>query len=239
MNLIDLSTASRRHFFFFIDKCNETYRSGHDLTLYRELIAMHREHRSLEVLFEDDSFYRKLYRTLEEWDMNKRGARLTTFDNFERSVRFWKDNLIRLYKYKLHEDIYDDLTTIKNTFEKVFTNLKVMDSKRKIVGVSKTLHFLLPDLTMPIDSKYTMTAFYGYNKYSDSAKQEFKTFWEIFESIQEITNRLELSPDDADGVLWKTSVPKLIDNSIIGLLACKKEEVLALFNTQEPENYPN
>jgi len=31
----------------------------------------------------------------------------------------------------------------------------------------------------------------------------------------EIAARLELRPEDADGELWKLSVPKLIDNAII------------------------
>lgn len=230
MKLIDLATFSRRHFFFFIEKCNNIYSSGHGLAIYREVIAMHREYRSLENLLGNDMFYRKVYKTLEEWDMNKRGARLTTFDNFKNSITFWKGYLIDLYKYKLYEDIDAELKIINEKLEKVFSNLKVMESIRKIVGVSKALHFLLPDLIMPIDSKYTMTAFYGYNKYSSSDKEEFKTFREIFEKNFEIANRLELGPNDADGEIWKTSVPKLIDNSIIGLLNSEPEEVRALFS---------
>jgi len=37
-----------------------------------------------------------------------------------------------------------------------------------------------------------------------------------------------LKQEDADGELWKLSVPKLIDNAIIGLWNSKKEEILAL-----------
>lgn len=191
---------------------------------------MHREQNNLAALLDNDQFVQKLYNTLEEWDMNKRGARLTAFETVKESLRFWKDSLVKLYEYKLHEDIDSELTTINELIEKVFCNLQLMASKRKIVGVSKALHFLLPDLIMPIDSKYTMTAFYGYNKYSKSAKEEFNTFREIFEASFEITNRLDLTFGDVDGVQWKTSVPKLIDNAIIGLLNSDTEEVRGLFN---------
>lgn len=228
MQLIDLATISRKHFFFFVDRCNEAYRSGHDLAFYRDLIRMHRECGSIKTLIENTEFHRAIHRTLEEWDMNKRGARLTSLDNLKDSVVTYRESFVELYEYKLYDDIYDDMTTIKKIVERIFCNLKVMESKRRIVGVSKALHFLLPDLIMPIDSKYTMTAFYGYNKYQSSAKKEFEDFWEIVEKTYEIAERLELRPEDADGELWKLSVPKLIDNAIIGLWNSKKEEILAL-----------
>lgn len=232
MKLIDLATISRRHFFYFVDKCNDIYRSGHDLALYRDLIAMHREATNLAALLDNDDFLLKLYNTLGEWDMNKRRARLAEFNMLKASLKFWRDSLIKLYDYKIYEDIDSDLRTINEILEKIFCNLKIMQSNRRIVGVSKALHFLLPDLIMPIDSKYTMTAFYGYNRYSKKPKEEFKTFQEIFERTLEITNRLQLSPLDVDGVQWKTSVPKLIDNAIIGLLNSDPEEVRELFNEQ-------
>lgn len=190
---------------------------------------MHREYGDLEALIENEAFLRKLYETLEQWDMNKRGARLVLFDRFAESVRFWKTSLVRLYEYKLHKDVDSKFSAINEVLEKVFCNLKVMESKRRIVGVSKALHFLLPDLIMPIDGKYTLEAFYGYNKFSNTAKNEYKTFRDIFESTFEIASRLQLTPLDVDGMQWNTSIPKLIDDAIIGLFSCPRKEVLALF----------
>lgn len=228
MKLIDIATISRKHFFFFVEKCNKMYRSGHDLECYQEVIAMHREYGDLKNLMENQDFLTKVYETLEQWDMNKRGARMVHFDSFADSVRFWKRSLIRIDEYKLHDDIESELSAIYEVLEKVFCSLKVMESKRRIVGVSKALHFLLPDLIMPIDGKYTMEAFYGYNKFSNVAKDEFRTFKDIFERTFEIASRLQLTPSDIDGVQWKTSVPKLIDNAVIGLLNCPREEVIGL-----------
>jgi len=202
MRLIDLATISREHFFIFVNKCNKTYRSGDDLSLYRELIVLHRKFGNLKILLEKDSFCRKIYKTLEAWDMNKRGARLTSYDTFKKSLEYNKDCLIRLYKYKLHEINTNNIMIITDLLKQAFLNLRVMESKRKIVGVSKALHFLLPDLIMPIDSKYTITAYYGYNKYSNKPKKEFIMFKEIFNKSLEITNRLQLTPKDVDGHKW-------------------------------------
>ena len=69
-----------------------------------------------------------------------------------------------------------------------------------------------------------MNSFYGYNKYSNTPQKEFADFWEIIERSLEITEHLALCPDDVDGIGWKVSVPKLIDNAIIGLCNCIEEQ---------------
>jgi hypothetical protein len=229
MKLIDLATISRRHFFFFVNKCNELYRSGHELRLYRELIDMHRNRDNFEDLLEDETFLKKIYETLGKWNMDQRGAQLASFDDFKKSVGFWKEYLIKLYKYKIYENIDNDITKIDEMLEKVFCNLKVMQSRRRIVGVSKALHFLFPDLVMPIDGKFTMSAIYGYNKFSNDSRKEFINFRQIIMEFIEITDRLQLNQSDVDGENWNTSVPKLIDNAIIGLMKCETEEIKSLF----------
>ncbi len=213
--IIDIVTASREKFFSYVDKCNELYRSGHDLLLYKQLIDSHRTCNNLKNLIENDEFLRKLHKTLGKWNMDQRKAQLVSFADFKKSVIMWEDYLVRLYYYKLCEDI-DNKNQIKEDLEKIFCNIKVMESNRRIVGVSKALHFLLPDLVMPIDGKFTLPAFYGYNKISNTPKKEFIDFWKIFNETIDIKERLGLTSSDVDGVQWNTSVPKLIDNAIIG-----------------------
>ena len=192
------------------------------MLLYRELIESHRKCANLKQLINDDTFLSRLHQTLEKWNMDQRGAQLASLEDLKNSVRFWKDDLTKLYQYKLWEDVDNKLNTLKEFLEKIFCNIKVMESKRRIVGVSKALHFLLPDLIMPIDGKFTLPAFYGYNKISNTPKKEFTDFWDIFKEPIDITEHLGLTSSDVDGELWNTSVPKLIDNAIIALY--KSEE---------------
>ena len=214
---INRATDSRELFFYFIKKCNELFRSGHDLNYYRKLIYMHRNQGKLQTLIEEEAFIKLIYATLEKFNMNQKGARMVALDDFKASIRSWKNNLVNLYEYKLFELSNIDIIKIKEDLEKVFINLNIMESNRRIVGVSKTLHFLLPDLIMPIDGKYTLPAFFGRNKFAKTPQKEFMDFWYIFNESIDITERLELASSDVDGVKWNTSVPKLIDNAIIGL----------------------
>jgi len=125
--------------------------------------------------------------------------------------------LFKLYKYKLQEVTDKTAKQITPALELAFGGLKVMRSNRRIVGVSKTLHFLLPDLVMPIDSKYTMPAIYGYNRYSNGLDKETKDFIHIFKTTVKAVQRLNLTHADVSSEGWNTSVPKLLDNALIGL----------------------
>jgi len=216
MKLIDIVTVSRKVFFAFVDECNRSYRSGDDLSLYREIIDIHN---NTKIEFSkklcDELFVSKIHDTLLAWNMNQRGARLADKETIKNSISLIVGQLNDLNNYKL-EPGFEMNGNVENLLKTVFLNLKIMESKRRIVGVSKAMHFILPNLIMPIDSKYTMDSFYGYNKYDNIPEREFKTFLNIFTRTITIVNRLNLTQDDVEGEKWNTSVPKLIDNAIIG-----------------------
>lgn len=238
--LIDIITKSRNIFFYFVDVCNQEYRFSHDLEFYREIITMHRNVQDIVKLIKSDDFCRKLYSTLEAWDMNKRGAKLNDFEIVRESIQQHEPYLIDLYKNKLDSiNSLEDKNAQKiiRDLEFVFCHLEIMKSKRRIVGVSKAMHFLLPDLVMPIDSTYTMPYFYGTNKYNEKAEKEFQNYLDIFTRTHRITNNLKLTNSDVKGGEWNMSIPKLIDNAIIGFDKYMKfhttEELKALLENKE------
>jgi hypothetical protein len=214
---VDSIMGNRENFFFYLSQCNKYYRSGHDLDFYREIIAMHKDAKDFGSLIDEMTFCNLVHSTLEKWNMNQRRAKLSPVSNLRRSLMENRTDLVKVYKHKLHLLNSERMPPgLIDLLERLFCNLEVMDSKRRIVGVSKTLHFLLPDLVMPMDGKFTMLYFYGYNKFSNNIEGEFKTFKDIFMNTVEIASRLNLSEGDVDGVGWNTSIPKLIDNVIIG-----------------------
>jgi len=199
-------------FNYYVQVCNDKYRSGHDLSLYREIIDRHKGHNGLSAFLNDETIYPLIIKTLRAWNMDQRGARLTTIDKFKQSVSCRNQDLLKLSLYKLHsideDEIYDEIIAL---LRNVFMNLKVMESKRRLVGVSKAMHFILPDLIMPIDNKYTLT-FFNLSSNINKEWDHFETiFWEIFS----LTRQLCLTQEDVNGEGWNTSVPKIIDNAII------------------------
>jgi hypothetical protein len=187
------------------------------LTLYREVIAKHRQGKSVEDLIRDTAFVRLVYRTLEAWNMNQRGARLTSVENLQASLQEHQAELTELYQYDILSMEYGDFEKILDLLERVFCSLHVMESKRKIVGVSKALHFLVPDLLMPIDSKFTLPGFFGENVYSPLPLAELAVYKDILLRSYQVLKKLNITDEDITGEQWNTSAPKLIDNALIGI----------------------
>ena len=233
MAIIELATHSRDLFFFCVEECNTCYGSGEDLSLYRQIIDLHRESGDLANLLDQPGFINLIRRTLIKWNMDQRAAKLESETELNKSITQNRSALVKLYNYKLHELTEKTTEQITTTLDLVFGGLKVMRSKRRIVGVSKTLHFLLPDLVMPIDSEYTMPAIYGYNKYSNKLEKETEDFIHIFKTTVKIAQKLNLTSADVTGEHWNTSIPKLIDNAIIGLFKVGSDKLKEKLNDFE------
>ncbi len=228
--MIDFIFRNQKIFFHFVNECNERYRSGHDLSLYKDIIKKHEEyHNDVGALLKDEKIYPLIIKTLKAWNMDQRRAKLTTVEKFKQSIsqNRLRENLIELSRYKLFSSHRRQIENeILALLENVFLNLKVMESKRRLVGVSKTLHFLLPHLVLPIDNTYTMNFF----SISTDANRELNTFKTIFIESYNITRGLCLTQNEVDGKKWNTSVPKLIDNAIIGFNRYFKDCVMQHFD---------
>jgi len=78
MFLSDLLSRSRDLFLYCVEQCNAHYRSGHDLSLYRDVISRQRNCDNLGDLIEDEGFINLVWQTLHAWNMNQRAAMLVS-----------------------------------------------------------------------------------------------------------------------------------------------------------------
>jgi len=210
---------SKQTFQHYIDLTNQTFREESDSkSCYLRLMAKYCEAKNYKDLFADDSYMRLAYRTLEEWNMNQRGARLVDLSEFKQSILQNEDSLEELSKYRLELVKWGELLrTVFPLLKPLFNDMRIMNSGARIVGVSKALHFLLPNLVMPIDRTYTLNFFYLGSGYSQNPEKEFRYFKEVFEEYVKVVQDLGLSAQDVDHIGWNTSIPKMIDNALIGI----------------------
>lgn len=210
---------SKQTFQHYVNLTNQTFREESDSrSCYLRLMAKYCETKNYKDLFADDSYMRLAYRTLEEWNMNQRGARLVDLSEFKQSILQNEDSLEELSKYCLELVKWGELLrTVFPLLRPLFNDMRVMNSGARIVGVSKALHFLLPNLVMPIDRTYTLNFFYLGSGYSQNPENEFRYFKEVFEEYVKVVQDLGLSAQDVDHIGWNTSIPKMIDNALIGI----------------------
>jgi len=184
---------------------------------YKKVIGFHKKYGDIKGLLRDEDFLKTIYETLKAWNMNQRGARLKSLPEIKKSILNLEDDISWLSNYELDSLKEAELEEVLNKLKKVFINLKPMKSRTQIVGTSKLMHFLLPNLVMPIDRKYTLSFLsLGHNYWKD-IRAEFDEFKKVFIIFYRYAEKFSLTVDDTDDQTWNLSVPKIIDNAIIGV----------------------
>jgi len=193
---------------------NFKFRKGPDLYFYRKTMELRRK-KPLDELFESESdrYLELIYATLVSWDMNSRRAKMKYFDKFKTSILKNKKSLLHLSPYKLDLLSDNEFREVKRVCEKIYSNMHVMESSGKLVSNSKTMHFIVPDLVMPMDRQNTLKFFFGN---TGESKSRFLT---VFERSHQIAKDIDLEQflDEE----WNLSKPKVIDNAIISYMSPK------------------
>lgn len=175
----------------------------------------------------NEDHIKDIYESLRvEFKMGMRGAKLVSLEEFQKSIQDHMQVIVGLTEYKMDciapdavpQSLLDDL-------KRLFYELKVVPPKEKqgkppeerpkLVAVSKTLHFLLPDLIMPIDRAIVLRFLRKKNIPSDT-KDQYALLIEVFNKYLELTAKLGLKQSNGDDNWWNRSVPKRIDNAIAG-----------------------
>ncbi len=218
----------------FVRACHKSMNySGPSLYFHFQTIEKYRQIKDYDNLLSCNQYLEYLYATLTAWGMHRmtKNVLMKEYKDFKDTIKSNRGHLKELNKYKL--ETIQNIEDIKDPLLKVFYELKVMEKGTKIVGNSKALHHLLPDLIPPIDRRNTINFFYEDplkppNKgVSISKDHEEKYFLEIMSEYIDITKRLNLtlnSFQDKDKC-FDTSVPKIIDNAIIGFIQKKEGKV--------------
>ena len=183
--------------------------------LYRKICKENDINRKFE-----DKFIELIYVTLSAWNMNSRGAKLSDFEEFKSSIKTNKKWIIDLSEYKIEKIREMEFKNIIKILERLFNDLKLVGrnknnkEKPRLVTFSKTMHFLLPNLIMPIDRKYTLNFFYNNTSINPKLHLQFQKFSDIFKECSNFAFKSEL--DSKLDSNWNQNVPKIIDNIIIG-----------------------
>ncbi len=112
----------------------------------------------------------------------------------------------------------DRLWRIIRSLDIVLGRRTLKPTQSKLVGGSKALHHILPELMPPIDRMYTAPFLLRIQPYHfQNPNQEAETFrvaFESFSAIAEAANPVQYVGRHE----WNTSRTKVIDNAIVGLV---------------------
>jgi hypothetical protein len=188
--------------------------SGPSIYFHIKVIEKIRITQPYEALFNDNIYFDYIYAVLASWGMHRMGdktAKMSDFDLFKQSILDNKQGLIKISSYKLQQLNDAEYHEVKRSLEKIFDDLHVMDSDAKLVGNSKALHHLLPDLVVPIDRTHTLRFFFNNTNINYDEKD---LFLDLLDRFRNIAKDIDMSEIPLSG--FNTSIPKIIDNAIMG-----------------------
>lgn len=165
-----------------------------------------------------------IYATLASWGMHRMGktnTKMVSFVDFKLSIESIKEELVKLKSLRL-EDIKADRSIFFELVQDLCFSLKVSKSNSKVVGNSKALAHILPDLVPPVDRQYSIRFF-------AERLTDFKDDFEEKEFYRHILNKcfelVQILKDDSMIIInetFNTSLPKIFDNLL--MIALKETE---------------
>ena len=164
-----------------------------------------------------------VYATLASWGMHrmgKRGSKMQNFSVFSRSIGLLLPKIAEVQQYDLKEMKDDNWLVIKE----IFQGIRVMASGTSLVGNSKVMHHMMPNIVPPIDREYTLTYLHG----NTNIKNDLEYEWVVMKNIiteffipivinDQFSERAKtwISKRE-DSFPWDTSPLKVVDNLVIG-----------------------
>jgi hypothetical protein len=208
---------------------------GQSLFFHKKIINFLRELQQMpnfnyNQLLTNQNFLEYLYATLATWGIHSmRRPFMINFEEFSQRLQGIAENLdiIRNITLENVEEIGNHQQDILN----LFNGIRITTANTILVANSKLLHHLHPDLFPPVDRQYIFRYFYvpninAKNININPREKEPIYFWEILMEYSQFYQRNrnlvdEIMNENQTGT--ETSVPKVIDNLVIGLVCLEKE----------------
>ena len=190
-----------------------------------------------------------IYATLASWGMHRMGntsTKMVDFDRFEGSILSARNRLEGLRAFDLASRTADELAGVLDQHVRpAFETLSVSQSEAHLVGNSKALHHVLPDLIPPVDRQHTVRFFcYSIDEFKrrtrrgkmewctvplpDSFEEQYGLFRNICLRMRDVLASEAFRATDmakGRGQPFQSSLTKVADNVIMAYVKEKGGEV--------------
>lgn len=161
-----------------------------------------------------------VYATLASWGMHRMGlggSKMCGFTDFRVSVERLEDKI--RHAQTIAPGTLDEAGWAN--LKEIFIGVRIMASKTLLVGNSKVMHHMMPNIIPPIDREYTLRYVCGRTMFVNDTEKEWQTMRSMIEGFfvpVAIDTAFAAKADCwiAARRPWDTSVMKIVDNLLIG-----------------------
>jgi hypothetical protein len=151
--------------------------------------------------------------------MGPRGSKMQSFETFCQSIEPLQDQIAQAQQFDSGQMTQQQWSVLRS----IFQSIRIMATGTSLVGNSKVMHHMMPNIVPPIDREYTLRYLRGNINISNNLDSEWEIMKEIIsdffapaasdQGLIQRARRWIASPDEYP---WDTSIFKVIDNLIIG-----------------------
>ena len=192
------------------------------LACHRRTIERRAAHATVASAVLDQDFVVSLYDTLKAWGLGQRRSRLRPLPEFSAALVRVLPRLQTLGGLRIDAPELDVDSAIQSIWTAV-ESLSVADNQAQLDAGTKTLHHVLPELVPPMDRAYTQQFFRWHNPQFQYGQEKcFRTAYAALVHVARST-----SPRQYVGTHpWHTSVTKVLDNALVGLVKAAQRGVI-------------
>ena len=176
----------------------------------------------------DRQYQEYLYATLCAWGLHRMGGeavRLVEFGKFCQELEALCPELDGLQSLHVDEIALQDIVPTADCLWRLMDRMRLRPmNKPYLVVASKALHHLLPELVVPIDGGYT-APFFEWRR-DELLKRPRDMFFEVFPLLVDIAKRIKPQVGAYIGRPFHKSLPKVIDNAIVGFMSKSGETTI-------------
>ena len=158
-----------------------------------------------------------IYATLAAWGMHRMGktkTKMLDFETFKSSIINLKDELTKLKKLRI-EDYQSEPTELLQALQDLCFSIRVSISNSKIVGNSKALAHILPNLVPPVDRQYSIRFFAERLANFKGIDEEKEFYLHILKRCYEFSRLLKENSGITVDKRFNSSIPKISDNMLM------------------------
>jgi len=158
-----------------------------------------------------------IYATLSSWGMHRMGktkTKMVSFDIFKSSVMKMASDLEELRFLNLTQFDYPPNDLLQR-IQHICFRLQVSISNSKIVGNSKALAHIIPNLVPPIDRQYSIRFFAQKLANFKDTNEEASFYLHILQKCFELVQILKFDPHITIDNRFNSSLPKIFDNLLM------------------------
>lgn len=183
------------------------------------------DHLGLRRALSSEAFHALLLGVLQAWGVSRGRRRLVGREELGWNLEANADRILELQGQSLEDAdlrISDVATRLWALIEDipVSTDPEGAPTRTPLVGGSKLLHHLLPELVPPMDRRFTQS-FFGWG--SEFQTQQEECFRLAFQAFAELATLVRPSRLVGTGDLWRTGPAKVLDSALVGF--CLAEDI--------------